>query len=102
MKTSRDLSIKEDKNKIFVQVPVPGMTIKDIKFHIKSGVLTVEATKEEKQEKDEGEKGNKIFYSSSVQSSYSYSTTLPSEINSSKIDPSLKDGVLTLEITKAK
>ena len=87
----------EDDDKIYVQVAVPGMKESDLDVTLENGVLTVRASKEEKDEKKEGKKR---VYSSSMRSSFYYSTTLPSNAGH-EVDADLEDGILTLEVPKA-
>jgi HSP20 family protein len=91
------MNMWEDEDKIFVQVAVPGMKEKDLDVTLENGVLTVRGTKEEVEEEKEGKKK---VYSSSMKSSFYYSTSLPSNAGS-EVEADLEDGVLTLEVAKA-
>lgn len=95
---SNGINMWEDDKKVYVDLAVPGMKEKDIDVQLENGVLTVRAAKEEKEEE---KKGKKKVYSSSMSSSFYYSTTLPSSIDSSKVEANLVDGVLNLEIVKS-
>ena len=93
------INVYETEAKVTVEVEVPGMKEDDIDVNVSDGVLTVMAHNSTNEEK-KNDKGVKV-YSSSVRSSFSYSTSLPSNIDNSKVDASLEDGILTVEIDKA-
>lgn len=97
--SSTDLDMWEDDKAVHVKVAVPGIKEDDLDIQIESGVLTVRgASSVDEEEK----KGKKKVYSSSMKSSYHYSTTLPSDVDVSKVEAVLEHGVLTVSIEKSK
>lgn len=93
------LNMYETENTLVVEMEVPGIKEEDIDVNVSDGILTVmahNATSEERK----NEKGIKV-YSSSVRNNFSYSTSLPSNIDTSKVDANLDNGILTIEIDKA-
>lgn len=91
------MNMWEDENHVYVEVAVPGLSEKDIDVHLENNVLSIRGAKEEADKKHEGKK----VYSSSMKSSFYYSTTLPSSADSDKVDANLENGVLTLTVGKS-
>lgn len=91
------MNMWEDDKKIYVEVAVPGMKENDLDVQLENGVLTIRAVKSVKSE--EKDRNTKI-YSSSMKTSFYYSTTLPSSAGRG-VDAKLEDGILTLSIVKS-
>ncbi len=91
---SMDLQDTEDK--ILVTADVPGVDKGDVTVNVRGDMLEITAEKkEEKEEKGEGyirrERGYSGFYRR---------IPLPAEVDPGKVDATLKDGVLRIEMTK--
>ncbi|MEA3281858.1 MAG: Hsp20/alpha crystallin family protein [Euryarchaeota archaeon] len=91
---SMDLQDMEDK--IVVTADVPGVDKGDVTVEVRGDMLEITAEKkEEKEEKGEGyirrERGYSGFYRR---------IPLPAEVDSAKVDATLKDGVLRIEMVK--
>jgi HSP20 family protein len=91
------IDISEDENNITVKAEVPGCNPDDIDISVQGNVLTISG--EKKQEKEEKEKG--YYYAERSYGSFRRDLTLNSEVDSSKIDASCKNGVLTLRLPKS-
>lgn len=88
-----------DKNdKFIVRAELPGINKKDIKITAEIDSLTLEA--EVKKEEDMNDKG--YCYSERSYGSYYRTISLPSEISKDKAKASYKDGILEIELPKAK
>jgi HSP20 family protein len=89
--------IYEEKDQLHVELPVPGLTLKDIDVTMKNGVLIV------KGEAKEEEKDKKRKYYRSSSRSYSYSLSLPTQIDE-KQEPhaSYEHGILNISMKLAK
>lgn len=89
--------IYEDNNQLHVEIPLPGLDLKDIEVSLNKGVLLVKGEAEEKEE----DKKRKYYRSS--KRSYSYSLSLPTQIDE-KQDPQAVyvDGILNISLQLAK
>ena len=96
--TTNGLNMWDDDNNVYVEVAVPGLDSKDIDVNLSDGVLTIRGVKEEKDE--EKRKGKKV-YSATLKRNFYYSTSLPSGVDSDKVEANLKSGVLALTIAKS-
>ena len=87
------VDIKEKEGKIVVAADIPGVEKGDISINIKGDMLEISA--EKKEEKEEGyirrERSYRRFYRS---------IPLPAEVDRDKVEASLKDGVLRIEMPK--
>ena len=95
---SPTVDIEEDDNNYLIRADVPGVDKKDIDVRLDNGVLSI--TGEKKVEKETG-KGSKQHRTERYCGSFSRRFTLPTTINSDKVDASYKNGVLSLKIPKA-
>ncbi len=91
--------IWEEDNNIFVKMAMPGIKKEDIKISVTGDILTIEGENKETHE----EKDSKKYFLKSFQScSYSQRFNLPSLINPDEVKAKFEDGVLTVELPKAK
>ncbi len=91
--------IWEEDNKIFVKMAMPGIKKENIKISVTGDILTIEGENSEtKEEKD----GKKYFLKGFQSCSYSQRFNLPSIINPDEVNAKFEDGVLTVELPKAK
>lgn len=89
--STKGARIFEENNELHVEVPLPGLGLKDIEVSLNKGVLWVKGEAQE-EEKDKKRK----FYRSSKRS-YSYSLTLPTQIEEKQEPEAIyEDGVLKL------
>lgn len=95
--STKGARIYEENNHLCVEVPLPGLNLKDIDVSLNKGILYIkgECKEEEKNKK-------RRFYRSSTRK-YAYSITLPAQINE-KQEPNAiyKDGILTISLQLAK
>ncbi len=91
------LDISEDENNIMVKAEVPGCRAEDIDISVQGNILSISG--EKRQEKQEQEKG--YFYAERSYGTFRRDLTLPSEVESSKIDASYKDGILSIKMPKS-
>lgn len=96
---SLSADVWEEDNKIFVKMAMPGIQKEDIKITVTGDTISIEGSSKETKE----EKEDKKYYLKNF-SSYSYSQrfNLPSPIDSDKVEAEFKDGVLTVQLPKAK
>lgn len=91
--------IREENGRILVDAELPGFTREEVKVTLEKGVLSISA--EHKEEKKKQQNGRNFLQERRyrrIQRSF----TLPAAVNESKVDASLKDGVLHLALEKSK
>ncbi len=98
MKTATpSIDIQEIENKILVTADVPGIEKEDITVNIHGDVLEITAQKKkEKEEKGEGYLRRERSYTK-----FYRKIALPGEVDPDKVDATLKDGVLKIEMEKS-
>jgi HSP20 family protein len=95
---SPTVDIEEDADNYLIRADVPGVDKKDINVHLENGVLSISG---EKKVEKETSNGNKQHRTERYCGSFSRRFTLPTAIQSDKVDASYKDGVLSLKVPKA-
>ena len=91
------LEVAETEEALTVRAEVPGFTAKELDIHVEGNRLTI-AGKHGSQE--ESKKG-KTIYSERCAKEILRSVDLPSGVDGSKVNATLKDGVLNIELPKA-
>jgi HSP20 family protein len=91
-----DVDIVEDKDRIDVQVDLPGMEKDDIKVSVEDNILTLKG--ERKSFKEEKEKT--YHQVERTYGKFTRSFSLPSTVDGSKIKANYKNGVLKIELPK--
>jgi HSP20 family protein len=92
------VDIVEAENHYEITAELPGVDKKDIKIHVKDGILTLEAeTVEEEKEASTG----RVIRQERRYGKFMRSFNLGEEVQESDIKASFKSGVLTLEAPKA-
>lgn len=95
--TANGIRIYEDNNQLHVEVPLPGLNLKDIEVSLSKGVLLVKGASEEE---EEGK--NRKYYRSSKRR-YSYSLSLPTQIDEKQEPQAVyTDGILNISLQLAK
>jgi HSP20 family protein len=91
------LEITETEEALSVRAEVPGFTAKELDITVEGNLLTIAGKHESKEESKKG----KTVYSERCASEIFRSIQLPSDVDGSKVNATLKDGVLSLELPKA-
>jgi HSP20 family protein len=89
--------VTETDTEILVHAELPGVEQKDMEVTIKDGVLTLKG--EKRTEKREDEKGR--TYSERFFGSFSRALAIPTNVDETMIEATLKDGVLEVHMPKA-
>jgi len=90
------VDISEDKENVRIAVELPGLKKKDVKISMDDGVLTLQGERKfEREEKKEDYHRVERAYGS-----FSRSFTLPSNVDASKIQATMEEGILTIAIPK--
>jgi len=91
------LDLYDDKDAFVVSVELPGMKKEEIDIALHDGVLTVSGERKHERENKEGQ----TFRSERYFGKFQRSLTLPSQVDSTKVKASYKDGVLSVYLPKA-
>jgi len=91
------LEIAESDEVLTVRAEVPGFTAKELDIQVEGNRLIIAGKHESKEESTKG----KTIYSERCSKEIFRSVQLPSDVDSSKVNASLKDGVLNIELPKA-
>ena len=91
------LEIAETDEALTVRAEVPGFTAKELDIRVEGNRLTIAGKHESKEERTKG----KTIYSERCAQEIFRSVDLPSDVDDSKVDATLKDGVLNLVLPKA-
>jgi HSP20 family protein len=91
------LDIAESDEALTVRAEVPGFSAKELEVGVEPHRLTISG----KREANEERKSKKTIYTEHCVNQIFRSIDLPSEVDSSKVTATLKDGVLELSVPKA-
>ena len=90
------IDISEEKENLNVTAEIPGVNKENIKITLQDNILTIEGEK-----KKEVENSEKNFHRSErVYGSFKRSFTLPSEVDSDKVDAKFENGILHIQLKK--
>lgn len=92
------IDIRERENDYLVSADMPGVKKENIDVQIENGVLTVTGEVEQAEDEKDGER---LIRQERFYGKYVRSLRLGRQINTGKIEASLKDGVLHLTLPKA-
>jgi HSP20 family protein len=91
------LEISETNNSLTVKAEVPGFTAKELDVQVESYRLTISGKHESKEESSR----ETTIYSERCAKEVFRSIGLPAAVDATKVNATLKDGVLTVELPKA-
>jgi HSP20 family protein len=91
------IDVADNENEITVKAEVPGCKAEDIDISVHGNILTISG--EKKQEEEKKEKG--CYHLERSYGSFSRQISLPSDVETDKIDAACKNGVLTVTLPKA-
>ena len=92
------VDIAEIDKEFLIKVEIPEVKKEDVKVNVDNGILTIRG--ERKQEKDE--MGKRFHRIERHYGFFTRSFTLPDNVDEAKITASFKDGMLNIQIQKAK
>lgn len=96
--TSFPIDIKENETAYTAEMNVPGFKKEDIDISLDNGIMTIKSEKEESSEQKED--GKYIVKERSV-SNLSRSLRIPENVDVSKIEANMEDGILKITLPKA-
>jgi HSP20 family molecular chaperone IbpA len=91
------LEITETNDALTVKAEAPGFTANELNIQVDGNWLTISGKHESKEERKKG----KTIYSERCAKEVLRSVSLPSAVDGSKANATLKDGVLNIELPKA-
>jgi HSP20 family molecular chaperone IbpA len=91
------LEISETEQALNVRAEVPGFAAKELDIRVDGNRLTISGKHESKEESTKG----KTVYSERCAKEILRSVDLPSDVDGEKVNATLKDGVLNIELPKA-
>jgi HSP20 family protein len=91
------IDIADGENEIVVKAEVPGCKAEDIDISVYGNTLTLSG--EKKAEEEKKEKG--YYHLERSYGSFRRDIALPNDVDTSKVDASCKDGVLTITLPKS-
>jgi len=91
------LEVSEAEDAVNVKAEVPGFAAKELDIQVEGNRLTISGKHESKEESTKG----KTIYSERCSKEVFRSVDLPTEVESSKVNATLKDGILSIELPKA-
>jgi HSP20 family protein len=90
------LEIADSGDSLTVRAEVPGFNAKELDINLESRTLTITGKHETQEENKKG----KTIYSERSSQEIMRVVELPAEVDASKVNATLKDGVLTIELPK--
>jgi HSP20 family protein len=91
------VDVQETESNFIFTAELPGMSKEDVSITLEDNLLTLSGERTLK-EREEGENFHRV---ERAYGSFSRSFSLPSQVDSSKVEASFKNGLLTVEIAKA-
>lgn len=91
------LDVSERDDAVVVRAETPGMKPEDIDISVQGNTLTISGEKSEREE----DKGEDHYVSERRYGSFRRAVSLPSEVDSEKVQAECKDGVLTVTLPKS-
>jgi HSP20 family protein len=92
-----DVDISETKDEYHVVVEAPGMSKDDIKISLQENVLTIKGEKRQEEVKE----GTNYHRTERIWGAFQRSFTLPTAVQTGKVNAVYKDGVLAIALPKA-
>ena len=94
-----DVDIREEEDKYVLEAELAGFSEKEIDINVENDMLTISSEKTERKDQKE-EKKNGYILKERRSSSFRRSFVLPKNVATGKIDATVTNGVLTLEMPK--
>jgi HSP20 family protein len=87
------VSLWQDEKTVFLEAELPGASDKDVEITVHEGVLTIKAERQDAE-------GREYLHNGRSFGRFEQAITLPEQVDSEKIDASLTNGVLRIELPK--
>ncbi len=92
------LEMTESDSNFTVKAELPGFTAKEVEINVEPRCLKIAGKRETREEE---KKGNKIIRSEWSADQVLRAVDLPADVDTAKVNATLKDGILTIELPKA-
>jgi len=90
------VEVKENKDNVIVKATVPGVNPEDLDVEVTSDSVSINyETKKEKEDKNE-----RVYTCERMYGAFSRSVSLPTAVDTSKVESKFKHGILTLVLPK--
>ncbi len=90
------IDVSDDEKSYNIIAEIPGIKKENLKITLQDNILTIEGEKK----KEEESKEKNYFRSERIFGSFKRCFTLPSEVDSEKVDAKFEDGVLSISLKK--
>ncbi len=97
LSSDKGLNVYETDDAVVVEAAVPGIPEDKVEVTVEGNILTISGTHDENQEEKDKKK---VVYKSSRQTSFSYSTSLPRMVDSTKAAAEVENGVVKVTVPK--
>lgn len=94
MRVTEGLDVFETDKEVVVKAAVPGVPADKVEVTVEGGILRIRAKVEEKEEE---KKKKKVVYRHERIASFDYTTTLPREVDATKVSAEVEDGVVIVK-----
>ncbi len=94
------VDVYEQDDTLVVEAELPGYSRDQVSVNVEQGVLTIEANRSEKSESTDGDKASKRRHLRERTQQVTRRFSLPSAYDTTNVDATLADGVLTLRLPK--
>jgi HSP20 family protein len=91
------INVWEDNENLYAEVEVPGLTLEDLDVHVIGGELSIKGSYQESVDSNDA----RVHRQERWSGSFTRALTLPTEIDTDKVEATLKDGVLNITMPKA-
>jgi HSP20 family protein len=87
------LSVWQDETTVFIEAELPGVSESDVDITVHEGVLTIKAERKDQEGREYLHKGRSF-------GRFEQAITLPEQVDAEKVEASLSNGVLRVELPK--
>ncbi len=93
-------NVSETDSEICITAELPGLTDKDVEVSVAGDQIVIKGEKKSEKDEKTEEEGREFHRIERMSGSFHRSMRLPFEIDTDKVDAKVKDGVLTVTISK--
>lgn len=94
------VDIRENSDSYLIEAELPGFSEQEIDVKVEDRILSITASREQKEEKKQEEKDDQYLVKERRSETYSRSFSLPEDVDVEKIDGNYRNGVLSLKLVK--
>lgn len=94
------LDVYETGEELVIQSTIAGVKAKDVDVSVENGVVTIRGNRQKPDKEEPPFRERKYFYQECYWGPFSRQVILPEEVEETKIEANIKDGILTLKMPK--